>query len=79
MLDMSVFCARGLLAKNKDGITSDSYVVMKLDKDHRFQTVTIKNNINPVWNEDTTFKITSMDRLSSWSYLPLVPEDERQS
>mmetsp|Transcript_20311 Transcript_20311/g.22638 ORF Transcript_20311/g.22638 Transcript_20311/m.22638 type:complete len:133 (+) Transcript_20311:92-490(+) len=58
--------------KDKDGIgKSDPYVKLELeqdnvfkDKDYGFQkTSTIEGNVNPVWNEDFTFNIPTLDNM----------------
>ncbi|XP_050935872.1 protein C2-DOMAIN ABA-RELATED 11 isoform X1 [Cucumis melo] len=53
---LKVIVVQGKNLVIRDFRSSDPYVVVKLGK-QKAKTKVIKNNLNPVWNEELTFKI----------------------
>lgn len=56
---MHVIEARNLLAMDLNGL-SDPYVKLQLGK-HRAKTKVVKKNLNPVWDEEFSFRVGDLN------------------
>jgi len=68
-LFLVVNSATGLPPKNKDGLTSDPYAIVKNPQGKKiFESSVIEKNLNPVWNEVARMDVARGDKVEIFVY-----------